>query len=76
MEVCAYEDAIAVEEMTIAGQVVKKAVVTPANCTGCGNCVSACLNRAIQIQGWTVPQYDAMLDAFAMDLKDMLEVSE
>ncbi len=76
MEVCAYEDAIAVKEMTIAGKVVNKAVITPANCTGCGNCVSACPNQAIQVQGWTVPQYDAMLDAFAMDIKDMLEVSE
>jgi heterodisulfide reductase subunit A len=76
VEVCAYEDAIAVEEMTIEGQVVKKAVVTPANCTGCGNCVSACPNHAIHIQGWTVPQYDAMLDALTLDLKEMLEVTE
>jgi len=76
VEVCSYEDAITVQEMTIAGKVVKKAVITPANCTGCGNCVSACPNRAIEVQGWTIPQYDAMLDALTIDLKEMLEVSE
>ena len=76
VEVCAYEDAITVQEITIEGKVVKKAVVTPANCTGCGNCVSACPNRAIQVQGWTVPQYEAMIDALTLDLKDMMEVSE
>ncbi len=74
VEVCKYEDAIAVKEMTIAGQVVKRAVVTPANCTGCGNCVSACPNHAIEVQGWTIPQYEAMIDAIALDLDEIMEI--
>ncbi len=76
MEVCAYEDAISVQEMTINDQVVQRAVVTPANCAGCGNCVSACPNHAIQVQGWTIPQYEAMVDAIALDLGELLEVAE
>ena len=76
VEVCAYEDAITLQEMTVDGKAVKRAVVTPANCTGCGCCVSACPNLAIQVQGWTIPQYDAMLDAIALDLGELMEVAE
>jgi heterodisulfide reductase subunit A len=74
--VCSYEDAIAVQEIEYKGEMVRKAVVTPANCTGCGNCVSACPNQAIQVQGWTIPQYDAMLDAIALDFSELMEVVE
>jgi heterodisulfide reductase subunit A len=74
--VCSYEDAITVQEIEYKGEMVRKAVVTPANCTGCGNCVSACPNQAIQVQGWTIPQYDAMLDAIALDFSELMEVVE
>lgn len=74
--VCSYEDAIAVMEIEYNGERVKKAVVTPANCTGCGNCVSACPNQAVEVQGWTIPQYDAMLDAIAFDYEELMEVAE
>jgi heterodisulfide reductase subunit A len=63
VEVCTYEDAIALESMTIGGKSVQRAVVTPANCAGCGACVSACPNRAIDLQGWTLGQYQAMIEA-------------
>lgn len=76
LEVCAYEDALALQEMTLDGQTVHRAVVTPANCAGCGNCVSACPNQAIQVQGWTVPQYEAMVDAIALDLDQIKEVNQ
>ncbi len=74
--VCGYEDAIAVKEIDYNGKSVKRAVVTPANCTGCGCCVSACPNQAIQVAGWTIPQYDAMLDAIALDFSELMEVVE
>ena len=67
-EVCAYEDAIGLQTMTIDGQEVQRAVVTPANCVGCGACVSACPNLAIDLQGWTLKQYDAMIDALTAEL--------
>jgi heterodisulfide reductase subunit A len=76
VSVCKYEDAIAVKEIEYNGQKVMKAVVTPANCTGCGCCVSACPNQAVEVQGWTIPQYDAMLDAIALDMEKLMEVVE
>lgn len=66
--VCAYEDAITLQTISTNGHTAQKAVVTPANCVGCGVCVSACPNHAIDVQGWTLAQYDAMLDALAAPL--------
>lgn len=67
-EICAYEDAITLQTIQANGHTMQKAVVTPANCVGCGACVSACPNRAIDVQGWTLSQYEAMLDAIAAPL--------
>ena len=74
VEVCEYEDAIALVRIDWEGETVLRAEVTPANCTGCGNCVSACPHQAIQVQGWTIPQYEAMVDAIALDLDEIMEV--
>ncbi|MBN1310305.1 MAG: CoB--CoM heterodisulfide reductase iron-sulfur subunit A family protein [Anaerolineae bacterium] len=73
--VCAYEDAIALEPVLVDGKTVQKAVVSPANCVGCGVCVSVCPNHAIDVQGWTLEQYEAMVDAITADLPK-LEVVE
>jgi heterodisulfide reductase subunit A len=40
-----------------------KAQVNPALCMGCGVCVAACQAEAIQLAGWTLAQYEAMVDA-------------
>ena len=67
VKVCCYEDAITLQTVVVNGREQKRAVVTPANCVGCGVCVSACPNRAIDLQGWTLDQYDAMVDAITAD---------
>ena len=74
VEVCEYEDAIVLKNITVNDIEVTRAVVTPANCSGCGNCVSACPNRAVDVQGWTLGQYEAMVDAITLDLPEFMEV--
>jgi heterodisulfide reductase subunit A len=68
VEVCQYEGAIRLEPAPGAGAEAKRAVVAPANCVGCGVCVGACPNQAIDIQGWTLGQYRAMVEAIGADL--------
>jgi heterodisulfide reductase subunit A len=41
----------------------ERAVVNPALCSGCGACVAVCPTRAIDLAGWTLDEYDAMVDA-------------
>lgn len=67
VQVCRYEGAIEVQTVNLDGRSVQRAVISPANCAGCGCCVSACPNRAIDLQGWTLKQYEAMVDAIAAD---------
>jgi heterodisulfide reductase subunit A len=71
---CCYEDAIALKTISANGREFQQAVVTPANCAGCGVCVSACPHRAIDVQGWTLEQYEAMVDAVTAELP-VLEVA-
>ena len=74
VEACQEEGAIALQIFQENGREIKRAVVTPANCTGCGACVGACPNRAIDVQAWTLAQYETMVDAIAMDF-DLVEVT-
>jgi heterodisulfide reductase subunit A len=67
---CPEEGAIALQTFHEDGHEVQRAVVTPANCTGCGACVGACPNRAIDVQAWTLAQYEAMVDAIATEIPD------
>lgn len=73
VEACKYEGAIALETFEENGKKVKRAVVTPANCSGCGACVAVCPNRAIDVQGWTLSQYEAMVEAIGMSIVDLVE---
>ena len=72
--VCHYEDAISLQTVSVNGHTVQQAVITPANCAGCGVCVSACPDQAIDLQGWTLDQYDAMIEAIVEPIPE-LEVS-
>ena len=75
VEACVYEDAIALKTFAQNGKEVMRAVVTPANCTGCGACVSVCPNRAVDVQGWTLAQYEAMVEAIGMELPILAEAA-
>jgi heterodisulfide reductase subunit A len=76
LEICPEEGAITLQTINENGSEVKKAVVTPANCTGCGACVGACPNHAIDVQSWTLGQYEAMIEAIGMDLPELLEIEK
>jgi heterodisulfide reductase subunit A len=61
VQVCQYEDALRLVPHRDNGRERMVAQVTPANCSGCGACVSACPEEAINVQGWTLEQYRAMV---------------
>jgi len=55
---CSYTGAIKLE---------KKAIITPALCKGCGACAAVCPHRAIEVAGWSLDQFDAMVTAIAKE---------
>jgi heterodisulfide reductase subunit A len=76
VDVCLSEGAIRLQTFTENGRQVRRAVIEPANCSGCGACVSACPNRAIDLQGWSLAQYEAMVDTIAWISPEFAEVKE
>jgi heterodisulfide reductase subunit A len=65
---CPMENAVHLETITENGQTRQRAVVSPANCNGCGICVAVCPNRAIDVQGWQLDGYEAMVDAITAEI--------
>jgi heterodisulfide reductase subunit A2 len=76
VNICPEEGAIALKSFMENGHEIQRAVVTPAVCTGCGACVGVCPQRAIDVQSWTLAQYEAMVDAIAMDLPVFAEAAK
>ncbi len=72
---CLSDGALNVVEMTVDGQPVKRAQVTPALCLGCGACVSVCPENAIDVAGWTLKQYEAMVDRIVAEPESAQPVS-
>jgi heterodisulfide reductase subunit A len=58
---CAYTGAL-VRETVKDGHSAAKVRVNPGLCVGCGVCVAVCPTRAIDLKGWTLDQFDAMVD--------------
>jgi heterodisulfide reductase subunit A len=67
VEACLSDGALGLVEMEVGGQKVQRAQVTPAFCTGCGACVAVCPENAIDVNGWTLKQYEAMVDAIVSE---------
>lgn len=67
VEACLKEGALSFVELDIEGRKVKRAEVSPALCTGCGACVAVCPENAIEVKGWTLKQYEAMVDMIVSD---------
>jgi len=64
---CSYEGALSMvaREMPDRGQSEKVVWINPALCKGCGACVAVCPTRALDVAGWSLDQYEAMVDAIA-----------
>jgi heterodisulfide reductase subunit A len=60
---CSYEGALMMTEKN--GRPLAR--VNPALCKGCGACVAVCPTRALDVAGWTLGQFDAMVDAIAAE---------
>lgn len=67
VEACLCEDALTMVEMDLAGERVSRPRVNPALCLGCGACVAVCAENAIDVNGWTLKQYEDMVDAIVAD---------
>jgi len=67
VESCVHEGALTLVEMEVNGEKVKRAQVNPAICTGGGTCVAVCPENAINIKGWTLKQYEDMVDMIVSD---------
>lgn len=64
-EVCPTEGALQMVDTIVGGKKVRRAQVNPALCTGCGICVAVCPDNAIDVNGWKLDQYEAMVEAIA-----------
>jgi heterodisulfide reductase subunit A len=62
VDACLVEGALHMVETEVDGRMERHAEVTPALCTGCGACVAVCPQNAIDVNGWTLKQYEAMVD--------------
>ncbi|HZD79657.1 MAG TPA: CoB--CoM heterodisulfide reductase iron-sulfur subunit A family protein [Actinomycetota bacterium] len=65
---CPYSGALGLQEVELEdGVVVTRAYVNPVACKGCGACVAVCPSGAIDVQGWEIGQYVAMVEAITAE---------
>jgi heterodisulfide reductase subunit A len=67
VEACIKEGALSLVEVQENGKTVKRAQVTAAMCLGCGACAAVCPEKAIDLNGWALEQYEKMVDAIVSD---------
>jgi len=64
LDACHYSGAIAMHDVEVEeGVIEKRAYVNPVACKGCGACVPSCPVAALDVAGWEIDQYKAMIDA-------------
>jgi len=73
---CEYPGALVMEDVPLGGGTVRRARVNAALCAGCGACAAVCPTRAINVAGWTLDQFDAMVDAIVAENVESLSAAE
>ena len=63
VEACQYQQAITLVDQEGEEESNRYAQINSALCTGCGMCVPVCPHGAIEVDGWRLEQFDAMVDA-------------
>ena len=67
LEACQHDGVLSLVEMEVNGEKGLRAQVNPALCVGGGSCVGVCPENAIDINGWTLKQYEDMVDMIVSD---------
>ncbi len=65
---CDYEGALRMVEVQVENRTVRRAEVNAGSCVGCGACVAVCPHSAINLNGWRVDQYEAMVDGLVAEI--------
>lgn len=68
---CEYDGSLQMVETEVNGEKVSRARVNPGLCVGCGACVAVCPTRAINLNGWRLDQFDAMVDGLVEDVPEL-----
>lgn len=67
VEACLKDGALTLTEIEKGGKKVRVARVIPAVCLGCGACAAVCPESAIDLNGWSLKQYEKMVDAIVAE---------
>ncbi|MFP5207086.1 MAG: CoB--CoM heterodisulfide reductase iron-sulfur subunit A family protein [Acidobacteriota bacterium] len=65
---CDYEGALKIVRVQVDGETMERAQVNAGLCVGCGACVAVCPHRAIDLNGWRIDQFEAMVDGIAAEI--------
>ncbi len=65
---CDYEGALKMVQVEVDGVMVDRAEVNAGLCVGCGACVAVCPHRAIDLNGWRIDQFEAMIEGLAAEI--------
>jgi heterodisulfide reductase subunit A len=67
VEACLADGALEMVDVETDQGTVRQAKVSAALCLGCGACVAVCPTEAIDLKGWSLKQYEAMVDMIVAD---------